>query len=353
MGAADGEPELRRFLAGARAYWRHPYRRAMPQPPVAWRSGSARLLDYGREGDPPVLVLPSLINRAYILDLMPDRSLLRHLAQAGLRPMLLDWGMPTGRELSLTLEQQVLERTAGALNAVLALGSGRPAVLGYCMGGLLACALATARGEDLAGLGLLATPWDFHAGEPKPPLATPAVAAGPSGIIAALGHAPVELLQSFFLLLDGQGVVRKFQRFAKLAPDDPRADLFVAVEDWLGDGVPMAGPCAQECLWHWQVENRPGRGAWSLGGHAVRPERLRLPVLAALPRRDRIVPPASAGALAALLPQAELLHPASGHIGMVVGDLAERELWAPLAEWLRRIAPRRAARRVRPACAIA
>lgn len=342
---------VERFLAGLQAYWRHPYRRAASQPSVLWRHGGARLLDLGAPHDPPVLVIPSLINRAYILDLMPGHSLLRHLAASGLRPLLLDWGHPTGGELALDLAQQVLVRAGGALEATLATTRRPPVLLGYCMGGVLACALAAAREDQVAGLALLATPWDFHAGEPRPTLATGAAAAGPSAMIAALGYAPVELLQSFFLSLDGAGVVRKFQKFAELRPDDPRAALFVAVEDWLNDGVPLAGPAAQECLWHWYVENRPARGTWSLDGVAVRPERLGLPAFLALPRRDRIVPVASAQALADRLARAMVVRPPSGHVGMVVGAGAKEGLWDPLASWLRRIAPRRAARPMRPACA--
>jgi polyhydroxyalkanoate synthase subunit PhaC len=36
------------------------------------RQGTTRLLDYGREAEGPiVLVIPSLINRYYLLDLLP------------------------------------------------------------------------------------------------------------------------------------------------------------------------------------------------------------------------------------------------------------------------------------------
>src|SRR5689334_8062038 len=47
--AAAVERELRArtgaFLDGLERYRRHPYRRAMPEAPVAWQEGSTRLLD--------------------------------------------------------------------------------------------------------------------------------------------------------------------------------------------------------------------------------------------------------------------------------------------------------------------
>jgi len=62
------------------------------EPPVAWRRGAARLLDYSSTADDgfPILVAPSLINRAYILDLSKKCSLMRHLADFVFRPYLLD-----------------------------------------------------------------------------------------------------------------------------------------------------------------------------------------------------------------------------------------------------------------------
>lgn len=329
---------LRRFLDGLRAYWAHPYRRQPSEPRIMWADGSSRLLDYGAPAGRPLLIIPSLINRAYILDLTTHRSFVAHLADAGYRPLLLDWGRPRGAALGATLAELIHGPAHGALDAALRLTGQRPVLLGYCMGGLVACALAQARRDDLAGLALLATPWDFRPGAAG---VAPQLAAGLLPLtlgIATMGHAPVELLQAFFVLLDPLRVVRKFQRFADLPVDSPEARLFVAVEDWLNDGVPLAGPVAQECLWHWYVENRPGLGTWAPGGEVVRPERLTLPAFVSIPKKDRIVPAASAESLARRLPQATVVRPAGGHISMLVGDAAQAQLWQPFTQWLRRIA---------------
>ena len=46
--------------------------------------------------------------------------------------------------------------------------------------------------------------------------------------------------------------------------------------------------------------------------------------------RDRIVPPESARVLADQLPNVTLLEPDCGHISMMVGSKAEKEIWKPL-----------------------
>ncbi|MDH3738221.1 MAG: alpha/beta hydrolase, partial [Alphaproteobacteria bacterium] len=83
---------LHDLATGIKAYRSHPYRRDLAAPAILWRDGTTRLLDFRPAGGQPVLFIPSLVNRAYILDLSAERSLLRWLAaETGLRPLLIDW----------------------------------------------------------------------------------------------------------------------------------------------------------------------------------------------------------------------------------------------------------------------
>ena len=150
------------YLAGLEAYRRHPFRRFDGGLPVLWCDGSTRLLDYGPESKGPVvLVVPSLINRYYILDLLPERSFVRHLVGQGLRPVVVDWGEPGSDELDFGLRDYVVGRLEAAFGAAAEIAGAPIGILGYCMGGLLALALALRRQAELACVALLATPWDF------------------------------------------------------------------------------------------------------------------------------------------------------------------------------------------------
>jgi poly(3-hydroxyalkanoate) synthetase len=321
--------EDRALIAGIAAYRRHPWRRTLPDPPAIWSEGETRLLDYGGEG-PPLLFIPSLINRGHILDLDEGASLVRFLAAAGFHPLLLDWGWPGERERRFTLTDYIAGRLDRALGAV----AEKPILVGYCMGGLLALAAALREPRRLRALALLATPWDFHADDPARaaalarllPLMEPAF---------ALGHAlPIDWLQTLFALVDPYGVGRKYRAFATLDPESTRARRFVALEDWLNDGVPLAAPVAREALGGWYGDNTPARGNWLVAGLPVDPATLRLPTLVAAPTRDRLVPPASARPLATLIPGATLITPQVGHIGMIAGTNAETALWRPMLTWL-------------------
>lgn len=339
--AAAVEAEARRrlgaFLTGVERYRRHPYRRQAESGAAVWSSGTTTLYDFGesgKDGGRPLLLVPSLVNRAYILDLLPQRSFCRWLARNGFRPFLLDWDAPGPQERQFDLSDYVIGRLDSALDAVLDSTGERPALVGYCMGGLLALALAQRRSECVSGLALLATPWDFHAGRRMQAQAIAGVAVALHGLTTMTGELPVDIIQTLFAGLDPVLAERKFVGFAALDPDSDKASEFVALEDWLNDGVPLAAPVAQECLAGWYGENTPATGRWRIGGAPIEPPAIDIPSLSVIPANDRIVPPDSALALSAALPRSEILRPNAGHVGMIVSRGVERTLWPEIAGWL-------------------
>lgn len=339
-----GEAAIRREIfcrldeleRGLRAYRHHPYHRSVPAPPAIWQAGTTRLLDFGSTPEPglPVLVIPSLINRYYIMDLSLERSFLRYLSGQGLRPFVLDWDRPGEAERHFDVSGYMAERLEPALDLVRARTGTKPAVLGYCMGGTLAAALAALRAPDIAALVLLATPWDFHAETPELGLTAANLSELWLPFVETYGELPVDGLQALFATLDPFLVVRKFCALARLRPDSDAAREFVALEDWLNDGVPLAAPVARECLVGWYGRNDPGRGAWQVRGRAIDPGAIAVPTLVVVPEHDRIVPPTSAGALASGIPWARRLDPPAGHIGMMSGSRAAATCHAPIAVWL-------------------
>jgi polyhydroxyalkanoate synthase len=183
-------------------------------------------------------------------------------------------------------------------------------------------------------LALLATPWDFSADAPPMVAMLPMMAPSMMAVVDTLGEMPTDMIQSMFYGLDPMLVATKFLRFAALDPAGDAAREFVALEDWLNDGVALAGPVAREALLGWYAESTPARLRWRIAGRTVDPSRVATPSLALIPSRDRIVPPASAEALSRALPNARALTTPLGHIGMAVSARARDRAWEPLAEWM-------------------
>src|SRR5262249_25009315 len=116
---------------------------------VVWRDGAARLLRYRSvspaAGRPPILLVCSLINRPYVLDLLPARRVVARLVAGGLDVWLLDWGTPRREDAARGIADYALDLLPRATAEVTARSRASGVhVLGYCMGGTFALIAAGA-----------------------------------------------------------------------------------------------------------------------------------------------------------------------------------------------------------------
>lgn len=311
----------REVLAGLRAYEAAERHQRPPEMPEILQEGRARVLDYGISGR-PVLFVPSLINPPHVLDLAENNSLLRWLARQGVRPLLLDWGGLDEGAHGLTVAGHIETILLPLLEQL-----GPDVVLaGYCLGGTMAIAAAAV--TRIAGLALIASPWNFdgYAEEMRAGLARIWAAARPGG--EALGLFPMEMLQSAFWQLDPHRTLSKFAAFAAMDPQSADARAFVALEEWANEGPPLPLPAARELFEDMFAQNLPGKGQWTVASHKIDLTALDRPVFNIISTTDRIVPAACAPAIG------EKLILEQGHVGMVVGRRAEPLLWRPLSAWL-------------------
>ncbi|WP_372917468.1 alpha/beta hydrolase [Sandarakinorhabdus sp.] len=325
---ADDPARLAAALTGLARYQQAPRTTPLPKRPEIARIGHVSLR--GKVGPRPLVIVPSLINPPDVLDL-PGRSLMAHLEAAGLSPLIVDWG-DTPEPLGLS--QLVSDRLAplvGNLNQPVAL-------MGYCLGGTLALALA---GQVAATrIALIAAPWNFAGyGEPsRAALASWWAVAEP--LAQAMGQLPIDLLQPAFWSLDPAGLAAKYVRMAA-ASDNDLAD-FVRLEDWANGGAPLSLAAAADLAALFASSARGlddsahalGESAHELGdgaharGESPWPP---IPLLDAVALTDRIVPAAAALTRPG---DAARLEIAGGHVGMVVGRQAPSRLWPALATFL-------------------
>jgi polyhydroxyalkanoate synthase subunit PhaC len=323
---ADSPAAVQQALAGVRAYQRHAAQRALSPLPVVARSGRATLLDAGGAGPPAVLV-PSLVNPSWILDLDVNNSLLRWLSEQGVRALLVDWGEATSADAQLSLLDYVQARLLPLLRSL-----GEPvALMGYCLGGLLTLAMAQAVPSAVARLSLVATPWDFHRYPDRARADLGALWQRWHGAAQTLGVLPMDALQSAFASLDPSLSLKKFQRFATLDPSSADARAFVMLEDWANSGPPLSLAAARDCFDGLYRDNGTVTGAWG----NLRPERLPMPVQCLTSVPDRLVPAAASEPLAARIPTVWHERVGAGHVGMIAGSKARTAVWTPLARFLR------------------
>ncbi|WP_417316798.1 alpha/beta fold hydrolase [Emcibacter sp.] len=334
------QARLMRMMQGIEAYQAHPYHRTVPEPPVALQSGSTRLLDFAPEASteaPVVIAVPSLVNPSWILDLMEDHSMMRTLAAEGLRPYLVDWDAPGPLEKHFGLDNYIANRLVPMIREIAERHEKPVHLLGYCMGGNLSIAAAHILRDEkvLESLTLGATPWDFHAQRNVQLEGFLGIMEKSRALFRDLGVVPMDVMQLFFFSLDPTLSDRKFRKFAGLDPQDPKTEIFVAVEDWANEGAPLALNLAFDCLNLWYRDNLPHKGEWKVEGIPVLPEEITLPCHVITPERDRIVPPASAKDILSHLPSAVHTTAASGHVNMIAGYGADKILWPKIVEYIK------------------
>lgn len=307
-------------LAGLRSYQQAPRPAPRPAKPAIAAVGRARLLDYGGSGTPVVFV-PSLINPPRVLDLTRGNSLLRWLSRQGVRVLLVDWGSPSPADRDMDVTAHVEQLLLPMLRSL----KRRPVLVGYCLGGTLAIAAASAL--ETAGLATIAAPWRFS-GYGDSIGSVGKVWEPAHAMCEQLGLVPMEVLQAGFWQLDPARTIAKFERFSQLPPSSAAARAFVTLEDWANGGAPLTWAAGRQLFDDFFTADLPGTGRWQVEGRTVDPGKLGCPSLAFVSTTDRIVPAASA-------PPADLVRQSAlGHVGMVVGSRARGALWQPLADWL-------------------
>ncbi len=288
----------------------------------------------------PVILVPSMINRAYILDLEPGRSLVAALAHRGHPTYLIDWGVPAaedaGEDVAYALHD-LLHRSV--LRICRHAASADALMLGYCMGGTLAAMYAALHPERLAGLVALNAPVKFSEGGRFRDF----VAAGALDVERAIdadGLVPVDVMKPAFKMLDPMGNWRKYIAVEEAARDPRRLARVLVRERWLEENVPMTGAFAREFIRNAYQEDRLFAGTWGVRGQAVRLEAIRCPVHVVACTRDFITPPAAALPLTDVVsgPVTTTLLD-TGHIGVVVGSEGPRTFYPLLDTFFRSVRP--------------
>ncbi len=299
---------------------------------VLWRYASSA----PDAGLAPLVICYALVNRPYMMDLQPDRSLIRGLLARGLDVYLVDWGYPDRADSALSLDDYV-NRYLGACIDHVRQAHGIPSVnlLGVCQGGTMAICHAALHPDRVRNLVTMVTPVDFHTDDNL--LSKWARKLDVDAIVDALGNVPGELLNAAFIaLMPLRLTARKYAGLADIAHDRAALENFLRMERWIHDSPDQAGTAFRQFIrWFFQ-ENRLVRGGLEIGGRAVDAQRIACPILNVYASQDHLVPPSASRPLAGLTSSRDYtpFEFEGGHIGIYVSRSAQELLPLTIAQWL-------------------
>jgi polyhydroxyalkanoate synthase len=309
---------------------------------VVYRDDRLSLLRYTTAQPPrhrtPLVFVFALVNRPYILDLKPGRSVVSQFVQHGFETFLVDWGKPTPSDHKLTLDDYVNGYLLRVVDYVRQrTGSERVSLLGYCMGGTMSAMFTALHPERVKNLILLAAGIDFSTRDGLLNLWTQPNVFDVDKFIEAYGNCPAEFLQASFLLLKPvQNLLEKPINFFEHLEDDKFVEDFMTMETWLNDNIPVPGEIFRIFVKQLYQQNLLVQNRMPVGERIVDLKRITCPVLNIMARADDLVPCSQS------LPFNDLtgskdrraISLDAGHIGLAIGGKAQKEVWPRACDWL-------------------
>jgi poly[(R)-3-hydroxyalkanoate] polymerase subunit PhaC len=305
---------------------------------IVWRRGRSELWRY--RGDhirvsPPLLIIYSLFNRSYILDLQPGNSPVERLLNAGFDVYLLDFGIPDERDAANTLDDYADDYLPAAVERVRQVSHAEQVnMLGYCFGGVLSVLYAAHHpNAPLRSLTALTTPADFQRLGQMGDLLGGGLDVG--ALLDADGNVPANvILQGFRTLRPTSEITQYVDLWERMWSDDYVA-AYQAMTGWATEQVPLPGGVARQIA-EMVRDNPLMTERLVVGGDRVRLSDSTVPFLHVLASRDHIIPEAAAPLIGLVgSPDKHELRLDAGHVGLLVGKTAAKTTLPTIIDFLK------------------
>jgi len=240
----------------------------------------------------PVLIVPAWIMKFYILDLLPENSMVNYLVGQGKTVFMISWKNPDKKDRDLDVNDYLKDGFLAALDAVKAVvPDTRINTMGYCIGGTLlaigAAYLAREEDDSLNSITLLAAQVDFtEAGE----------------ITRFLGASQLAFLDSMMWTDGYLEAASMGDAFKALRAEDmiwnPAVERYylgrvskpIALMAWNADGTRMPAAMHSRYLHELFVENRLAQCKYLVDGKPVAIQDIRVPMFVVGTSADHVAP---------------------------------------------------------------
>jgi polyhydroxyalkanoate synthase len=260
------------------------------------------------KGGKKMLLIPPMINKPYIMA-TGENNLLTALASGGIDVFVLAWHEPTLEHSSTWGINQYLGVVDKAVKYILHQSDVTEslALLGYCMGGVMAAMYASRNQNVLSQLICVATPWDFSvSGLPRLPnhIMMP--------LFAECEFIPEQFWQTAFYLRKFYDCNHKYLK-SFTAP----TLYFLQLESWLSDGINMSKCLFEEFNHSIVFENQLVHGNVRVQDHVYEISKINIPCLIIAGEHDQLIPKECALAAHATIGRSQVAVLKAGHVELV------------------------------------
>jgi len=308
---------------------------------IVYEENKLELLHYesrtDEQNDIPILIVYALINKPYILDLQPNRSVIRHLLDAGHDIYMIDWNEPSRLDQHLGLEDYVNRYIDNCVDVVRD-RSGQDSInlLGYCMGGTMSTIYSALHPEKVNALGLMAAGLCFdRTGGILEDWGSEEYYS-PQDVVDTYGNVPAEMLDDGFALMDPiDNYVSKYITFYENMESDSFVENFGRMERWLDEGIDLSGQAYVEFLEKIYQNNELCRNELEINGQKIDVGNIDMPVLQLMGEYDHLIPPEASKPFNDVVGSDDVttIEYPTGHIGLSVSSSSHEDVWPQAADW--------------------
>jgi polyhydroxyalkanoate synthase len=283
----------------------------------------------------PLLIVYSLINRHYILDLLPKTSVIKNLQSQGFDIYATDWGTPAAYDEDLTLEKYSEEYVENAVEKIKEItGAPQISILGYCWGGLFALIYAATNQSNVKNLILHATPVDIEKEETI--IENWAAHLNADNLVDTFGNVPGWLLNLAFILRNPIENLLKYPRYFSEPRTIHEIIQFFSIETWLYDSTPIVGEVYREIVDQVYRKNLLIKNKMKVGTDIINLKSITMPILDIVGMSDDLVPPSASKSILDEVSSTDkrLIEFPTGHVGLCISQIAHEKLWPEVGSWL-------------------
>ncbi len=293
---------------------------------VVFRNDLIELIQYQPQTEQvhaiPLLCSPPWINKYYIMDLAPGRSLIEWAVRHGHTTFAISYRNPDSSMAEVSFEDYLFEGLLAAMDVVEDI-TGQPKVniLALCLGGTLAAILmgylAGGRKKRVNAVTLLNTLTDFDQAGILKAFTDETTLDRLEGQLTRAGTLESASMRRTFDVLRPQDLIFNYIGPRWLMGDPPPSfDILT----WNADGTAMPAAMHVEYLRSCYVDNRLANGTMEFGGRRVDLARVAHDVFVVGAENDHIAPWRAAYRVTQLMPKSKVrfLLSSAGHIAGVV-----------------------------------
>ncbi len=289
----------------------------------------------------PLLLVFALINRPAIFDLRPGSSLVEYLLGEGFDVFLVDWGMPDEEDADMGFEEYVCDELHWAIRETLrASGADELTLVGWCMGATMCamyCGLERGGAQTpVRNLALLTMPIDGCGTVYASMTASDAFDA--ELVSEHWGSIPGWAIDTANKLMKPvTNYWTTYRRLAESVADGSvRRDTYQSMAKWVADNPAFPGRAFTQWIQWLYQDSALVSGRVSLRGHRVDLRRIDQNLLIVTAAADHIAPRAGTMPIFDLVSSEDVTHldRPGGHIGLVAGSAARKQIWPDTAAWL-------------------